>query len=94
MSNLTCQISQMIHNESTSVPEELKDSCLFSKLKIPTPWAAGRSVESSHPLRDNYKLKETIKIPGARCLYVKFDKKCSSQYDYDKLILHEGNKNN
>ena len=91
MSDLTCQISQMIHLESSAIPEELKDSCLFSKLKIPTPWAAGRNVESSHPLRDNYKFKETIKIPGARCLFVKFDKRCSSQYDYDKLVLHAGN---
>ncbi len=35
----------------------------------------GRVIESPHPLKDNYKLKETVHIPGARCLYLKFDSK-------------------
>jgi hypothetical protein len=37
--------------------------------------ALGRVIESPHPLKDNYKLKETVHIPGARCLYLKFDSK-------------------
>lgn len=36
-------------------------------------------------MRDNYKFKETVHIPGARCLYLRFDSRCSSQYDYDKV---------
>jgi hypothetical protein len=43
-------------------------------------------LESFHPVRDNYKLKETVHIPGARCLYLRFDTRCASQYDYDKVI--------
>ena len=85
--HLTCNISQRI-SRSQAGPGEDKD--LMSEIKIPTPWAAGKIVESSHPLRDNYKFKETIKIPGARCLFIKFDPRCSSQYDYDKLVLHAG----
>ena len=54
-------------------------------LKIPAPWATGKTVETIHPVRDNYKFKETIHIPGARCLYLRFDPRCTSQYDYDKV---------
>ena len=54
-------------------------------LKIPAPWASGKTVESIHPVRDNYKFKETVHIPGARCLYLRFDARSSSQYDYDKV---------
>ena len=81
--DLTCRISQRLGRSS-----EEKD--FMSRIKIPTPWAAGKIIESCHPLRDNYKFKETIKIPGARCLFIKFDPRCSSQYDYDKLVLHAG----
>jgi E3 ubiquitin-protein ligase HECTD4 len=54
-------------------------------LKIPAPWATGKTVESIHPVRDNYKYKETVHIPGARCLYLRFDSRSSTQYDYDKV---------
>ena len=43
-------------------------------------------METVHPVRDNYKFKETVHIPGARCLYLRFDSRCSSQYDYDKVL--------
>uniref|UniRef100_A0A2C9KB19 HECT domain-containing protein n=1 Tax=Biomphalaria glabrata TaxID=6526 RepID=A0A2C9KB19_BIOGL len=59
-------------------------------LKIPTPWASGKTVETIHPVRDNYKFKETVHIPGARCLYLRFDARCSSQYDYDKVVVYAG----
>ena len=59
-------------------------------MKIPMPWATGRVVESTHPLRDNYKFKDTVHIPGARYLYLRFDGRCASQYDYDKLSIHIG----
>ena len=62
-------------------------------IKIPAPWAAGRVVETAHPLRDNYKFRETVSFPGASNLYLKFDPRCSSQYDYDKLIVYAGDSN-
>ena len=55
------------------------------KVQIPAPWASGRTIETIHPVRDNYKFKETVSFPGARHLYLKFDPRCSSQYDYDKV---------
>ena len=54
-------------------------------LKIPAPWASGKTVESIHPVRDNYMFKDTVQIPGARCLYLRFDTRSASQYDYDKV---------
>ncbi|XP_041436316.1 probable E3 ubiquitin-protein ligase HECTD4 isoform X3 [Xenopus laevis] len=70
--------------------EEKEEPGFLTGLKIPAPWAAGKTVETSHPVRDNYKFKETIHIPGARCLYLRFDSRCSSQYDYDKLVIYAG----
>uniref|UniRef100_A0A3B4GH79 HECD4 ligase n=1 Tax=Pundamilia nyererei TaxID=303518 RepID=A0A3B4GH79_9CICH len=64
--------------------DEREEPGFLTGLKIPAPWAAGKTVETVHPVRDNYKFKETVHIPGARCLYLRFDSRCSSQYDYDK----------
>ena len=55
-------------------------------MSIPAPWASGRMIDTIHPVRDNYKFKETISFPGARHLFLKFDSRCSSQYDYDKVM--------
>ena len=66
------------------------DSGQLSSIKVPAPWATGRVVETIHPVRDNYKFKETVSFPGARNLYLKFDPRCSSQYDYDKVIVYAG----
>ncbi|KAG7264886.1 hypothetical protein CRUP_007325, partial [Coryphaenoides rupestris] len=66
--------------------DEREEPGFLTGLKIPTPWAAGKTVETVHPVRDNYKFKETVHIPGARCLYLRFDSRCSSQYDYDKVL--------
>lgn len=68
--------------------EEKEEPGFLTGLKIPAPWAAGKTVETVHPVRDNYKFKETVHIPGARCLYLRFDSRCSSQYDYDKVSKH------
>lgn len=65
--------------------EEREEPGFLTGLKIPAPWAAGKTVETAHPVRDNYKFKESVHIPGARCLYLRFDSRCSSQYDYDKV---------
>ena len=60
----------------------------LSSLSVPAPWAAGRTVETIHPVRDNYKFKDTVTIPGARSLYLRFDPRCATQYDYDKVGTH------
>ncbi|XP_016414650.1 probable E3 ubiquitin-protein ligase HECTD4 [Sinocyclocheilus rhinocerous] len=77
-------------NDSFQILEEREEPGFLTGLKIPAPWAAGKTVETAHPVRDNYKFKETVHIPGARCLYLRFDPRCSSQYDYDKLVVYAG----
>ncbi|XP_077996372.1 putative E3 ubiquitin-protein ligase HECTD4 [Glandiceps talaboti] len=70
--------------------QEQEETGFLAGLKIPAPWATGKTVETIHPVRDNYKFRETVHIPGARCLYLRFDPRCSSQYDYDKLVVYAG----
>lgn len=72
---------------SFQILDEREEPGFLTGLKIPAPWAAGKTVETMHPVRDNYKFKETVHIPGARCLYLRFDPRCSSQYDYDKVSI-------
>uniref|UniRef100_A0A8C1NN10 Uncharacterized protein n=1 Tax=Cyprinus carpio TaxID=7962 RepID=A0A8C1NN10_CYPCA len=74
---------------SFQILEEREEPGFLTGLKIPAPWAAGKTVETAHPVRDNYKFKETVHIPGARCLYLRFDPRCSSQYDYDKVSRND-----
>ncbi|XP_043924358.1 probable E3 ubiquitin-protein ligase HECTD4 isoform X2 [Protopterus annectens] len=77
-------------DDSFRMLEEREEPGFLTGLKIPAPWAAGKTVETVHPVRDNYKFKEMVHIPGARCLYLRFDSRCSSQYDYDKLVIYAG----
>uniref|UniRef100_A0A671K5X4 Probable E3 ubiquitin-protein ligase HECTD4 n=1 Tax=Sinocyclocheilus anshuiensis TaxID=1608454 RepID=A0A671K5X4_9TELE len=79
-----------VENSPFQILEEREEPGFLTGLKIPAPWAAGKTVETAHPVRDNYKFKETVHIPGARCLYLRFDPRCSSQYDYDKLVVYAG----
>uniref|UniRef100_A0A8C3LEA8 HECT domain E3 ubiquitin protein ligase 4 n=1 Tax=Chrysolophus pictus TaxID=9089 RepID=A0A8C3LEA8_CHRPC len=81
-SGVSEQKGKLLHDER--MLEEKEEPGFLTGLKIPAPWAAGKTVETVHPVRDNYKFKETVHIPGARCLYLRFDNRCSSQYDYDK----------
>lgn len=60
------------------------------EVRVPSPWAIGRTIETIHPVRDNYKFKETVTFPGAKNLFLKFDARCSSQYDYDKVVVYAG----
>lgn len=83
-----CQGSENMmcdYNISRVEIREDEEEGFLTGLKIPAPWASGKTVETIHPLRDNYKFKEVVHIPGARCLYLRFDPRCSSQYDYDKV---------
>lgn len=77
-------------HDSYQILDEREEPGFLTGLKIPAPWAAGKTVETLHPVRDNYKFKDTVHIPGARCLYLRFDPRCSSQYDYDKLVIYAG----
>lgn len=50
-------------------------------------WTRSSKVESIHPIRDDYKLTKTVTFKGAKCLYVKFDPRCATQYQYDKVLI-------
>ena len=65
---------------SNSVAEEQ-----LPRLPLPTPWSLGKVVETPHPVPDHFKLEETVAFPGAKKLFLKFDDRCSTQYDYDKV---------
>lgn len=62
----------------------------LSRLPLPTPWTLGKVVETAHPVPDHYKFEETVTFPGAKKLFLKFDDRCSTQYDYDKVGLRGG----
>ena len=47
-------------------------------------------METTHPVKDGYKYKNTVVFPGACNLFLKFDPRCASQYDYDKVIVYAG----
>uniref|UniRef100_A0A8C4Q6L6 HECT domain-containing protein n=1 Tax=Eptatretus burgeri TaxID=7764 RepID=A0A8C4Q6L6_EPTBU len=75
--------------ESTARQNESPDRFLHG-IKIPQPWAFGRRIETEHPVRDNYHFRDTFTVPGARSLFLLFDSRCSTQYDYDKLTVYAG----
>lgn len=80
------QLTEMSGRVCTKrVPEEQ-----LSRLPLPTPWTYGKVVESVHPIPDHYKLEETVTFPGAKKLFLKFDDRCSTQYDYDKVGVYGG----
>ena len=64
--------------------------------KIPDLSKPGEKVlESIHPLRDDYKFKESVSIPGAKYLFLRFDPRCSTQLaDSDILTVYSGRSNN
>ncbi|XP_062874264.1 probable E3 ubiquitin-protein ligase HECTD4 isoform X2 [Trichomycterus rosablanca] len=82
--------AKLSNDDTFGILDEKEEPGFLTGLRIPAPWAAGKTVETVHPVRDNYKFKETVHIPGARCLYLRFDPRCSSQYDYDKLVIYAG----
>jgi hypothetical protein len=57
---------------------------------IPDPHASGSVIESVHPLRDHYRFSETRTLEGAKSLFLTFDSRSCSQYDYDKLVISAG----
>ncbi|CAL8117604.1 unnamed protein product [Orchesella dallaii] len=63
-----------------------------SKIRLPSPWNNKRFHESPHPVRESFRAKETITIPEARQLLIKFSPQSATQYDYDRLIFHSATK--
>ncbi|XP_068681108.1 probable E3 ubiquitin-protein ligase HECTD4 isoform X3 [Montipora foliosa] len=61
-----------------------------SSAAAPSPWSSPRKVESPHPVRDDYQCCKTVVLPGAQSLFLKFDPRCATQYDYDKVIVYAG----
>ena len=57
----------------------------LSSPAVPSPWSSPRKVESPHPVRDEYQCCKTVVMPGASCLFVTFDPRCATQYEYDKV---------
>ena len=70
--------------------ERREDGFMSDLPPLPPVVESGRVVETPHPMRDNFKLRETVTLPGATHLYLMFDRRCSTQYDYDKLCVHAG----
>ncbi|PFX11196.1 putative E3 ubiquitin-protein ligase HECTD4, partial [Stylophora pistillata] len=77
--------------------DEAKDECWDPSLvssAFLSPWLRPRKVESPHPVRDDYQCFKTVVLPGASCLYLNFDPRCATQYDYDKVVVYAGNNTN
>ena len=61
------------------------------KIENKLPWIFTRSIESPHPVKEGFKLQETLKLPGAKCLLLVFDADCSTCTDADRLVVYAGN---
>ena len=89
VANLYCRLKVQSQNGKVDQQTEgtkSNNDVLLSNLQIPCPWSNPRTVESIHPVRDDYKLCKTVKLPGAKCLYLRFDPRCATQYEYDKVL--------
>ena len=64
--------------------------------KIPDLSKPGeKTLESIHPLKDDYKFKECVTISGAKFLFLRFDPRCSTQLaDSDILTVFSGRSTN
>ena len=58
----------------------------FDNVFVPKPWLGPLTVASMHPVCDEYKTQRTVSLFGAKMLYLKFDERCATQYDYDKVM--------
>ena len=72
-------------SELKSDGEDKAAGISLSSAAVPSPWSSPRKVESPHPVRDDFQCCKTVVLPGASCLYLKFDPRCATQYEYDKV---------
>jgi hypothetical protein len=79
-----CKLLNLLEQQSKQ--QATKEQCLETSL----PWVFTHLVETPHPVKEGFKIQETVKLPGAKCLYIIFDKKCSTMTDSDRLALYEG----
>ena len=77
------QVACIIHQ--LTVPPDPSSPGVGARGLALLPWCSPRRLESVHPLPDGYRLSRTVRCPGAQCLYVRFDQRCATQYDYDKV---------
>ncbi len=51
------------------------------------PWTLLQTVQSSHPIKNNFNMKMTCTYPGTERIYAYFDPRCATQYVEDKLVV-------
>ena len=59
---------------SSSTPRKIFSLIPRSDLSKP----GEKVIDSIHPLRDDYKFKESVSIPGAKFLFLRFDSRHSA----------------
>ncbi|XP_031557373.1 probable E3 ubiquitin-protein ligase HECTD4, partial [Actinia tenebrosa] len=86
--------ANLFHHMRAAANSKSDDSVLMPTLQssLPqlTPWTHSCIVESIHPIRDDYRYSKTVTFKGAKCLYLKFDPRCATQYEYDKVMVYAG----
>ncbi len=80
-------LHKVAHLLRLTTSSEEKSACPAEAL---LPWVFTRNLESPHPVKDGFKLQETVKLPGAKCLLLVFSDKCSTLTDMDKLGVYSG----
>eukprot|EP00045_Choanoeca_perplexa_P018473 m.292787 g.292787 ORF g.292787 m.292787 type:complete len:4258 (-) comp17829_c0_seq1:6294-19067(-) len=70
-----------------------KQQRTHASASLSQPWTSGVRVETIHPVHDNYQFKKTVRLANSPSLYLMFDPRCSSQYDYDKVSIYAGDSN-
>jgi len=48
---------------------------------------ATQTKESEHKYKNNAKLEDKVHIPGATSLFIRFDERCSTEYNCDELFI-------
>ena len=89
LQGVLAQLTVVLDKVAVHLPMEER-SAGEQKFVVPKPWAAGTVLESIHPVRDSYKFQDTVTIKGSKAIYLRFDPKCSTQYDYDKVQIYSG----
>ena len=80
---LYLKICKFVSIQKEPIPSDLKIQNLL-------PWLFTKTVESLHPVKDGFKMQEVVKFPGAKCLLLVFDDKCSTLTDLDRFSIYSG----